>query len=695
MTRSAWLRSALCAVTCASLLAAGCAGDDSDSGLPDDEYGMDGELDTTPAPGKFDSENRRGLLVNTNTTRTQVWTAANRWEDTDRNAAALAAGIAWPENSGLTWDQKFSRWVESFEWIVSEAGYYDTFVLTTPWGKQLPSPALECAEMSMFLRITFSAWYELPFFLEAVDRHGKRIYFGHNGVRTQDGRYNNTPEFANKYDDFSDMAPAAYEANWPKDGTLRKRKLYGGTDTQPMLGADAVFGAYVDEIHLNKRAGYFTMLTINYLGSVNLADTANTYNIVPEAVRAGDTLLERWQRNGIGHTLVVKEVLEIGEGNKDVITISGSMPRRQGKKESGVASKGYFTSQYAGGPGTNDDGQVYAKLGGGLKRYRVTKNVGGYWTNTWMAADEAHWINSTDYTRIGDRVARFGQMLGQVSPTQLRTELLAQIEDARRHLRNYPASCSARERRERAFEELYDLAGREFGQDKIDIDREHRLREDYVLNELVYNQSRTCCWNQSTSAMFDLIMSYADAEQAEAAANDMCVQPTVFRAHTDGYARWEAHAQQLGRTNEWRDWTEDESCAQRNVAQDSERAQASTEYCALPDDGGGSDDPATCTDVYESNDTQNAAATPSANTAGLAICDGDVDWFEITGAATVRIDFAHATGDLDMAVYNASGAQQEVSQTTSNSEQLVLSGPAYIKVYGYSGATGTYSLSVL
>jgi hypothetical protein len=694
MTIQGRLRTAACALVCASLLTAGCAGSSDDSGLPDDEYGMDGELDPTPAPGKFDSENRRGLWVNTNTTRTQVWDARNKWNDTDQNDAARAAGIAWSADSGLDWDEKFSRWVASFDWIESTAGYYDTFVLTTPWGKSLPSPALECAEMAMFLRITFAAWYELPFFLEAVDRHGTRIYFGHNGVRTQNGRYNNTPEYGRRYDDHSDMATADYEANWPEDSTLRKRKLYGGTDSQPMLGPDSVFGEYVDEIHLNKRAGYFTMLTINYLGSVNLADTANTYNIVPEAVTAGDVLLERWQRRGIGHTLMVKESLDIGEGNKDLITISGSMPRRQGKKESGVASKGYFTSQYSGGPDTNDDGDVYAKLGGGAKRFRVTKNVAGYWTNTWMAGDEASWINSTDYNRIGARIARFEQMLGQVSPQQLRTELLAQIEDARHHLRNYPASCAARERRERAFEELYDLSSREFGEDKVDIDRAHRMREDYVLNELVYNQSRTCCWNQSTSNMFELIMSFADAEQAEADANDMCVTPTVFRAHTNGYDRWAAHAQSLGRGNEWRPWSEDESCAQRDVAQDSERDQASTAFCDLPDDGGG-DPPPTCTDVYESNDTQSDAATPAANTSDLQICDSDDDWYEIGSAATVRIEFDHDAGDLDLAAYDGQGTRLDISQSTSDSEELTLSGPAFIKVYGYSGATGSYSLSVL
>lgn len=73
-----------------------------------------------------------------------------------------------------------------------------------------------------------------------------------------------------------------------------------------MIAADAHFGADLDEVHLNKRAGYFTVLALDYLGSMNLADSANTYNIVPDTLRAGDVLVERWQRSGIGHTLVVQ-----------------------------------------------------------------------------------------------------------------------------------------------------------------------------------------------------------------------------------------------------------------------------------------------------------------------------------------------------------------------------------------------------
>ena len=53
----------------------------TDSGGPDDEWGMDGPVEPLPPPGKEDSQYRRGPLVATNTSRTQVWTARNKWED--------------------------------------------------------------------------------------------------------------------------------------------------------------------------------------------------------------------------------------------------------------------------------------------------------------------------------------------------------------------------------------------------------------------------------------------------------------------------------------------------------------------------------------------------------------------------------------------------------------------------------------
>ena len=538
---------------------------------------MEGPVETVPAPGKEDSEYRKGLLVATNTSRTQVWTARNKWEDTT-TTAARAAGMAWAADSGLNWDEKYAKWIEAMEWTQSVDGYSQTVKLTTPWGKTLPSPSLECAEMAIFLRITFAAWYELPLQFEAVSS-GQRVYFGHFGVRTTAGRFAASPEFAIQYKDHS--ASTTWRTTWPKDTTLRSRKLWGGTDEQPMLGTNQVFGAYADEIHLNKRAAYFTVLTLNYLSSANLADTANLYNIVPDAVRAGDVLIERWQKSGIGHTLVVKEVTPISESSLDVTTISGSMPRRQGKRESGQSSKHYFTSEYAGGSELSGDGVPYSKLGGGIKRFRVTKNVGGYWTNTWMAADEAHWINSVDYERIGARPARFEALLGQVPPEQMKMELLAQIADARRHLSNYPASCSARERREAAFENLYELSAREWGLSKAQVDDEHRTLADYALGKLEYTKSKTCCWNSSTSAMYDLIIKKAEADKAAADARGVCEAPVVFASKLDGYKRWSDYAASLGRASEWKAWSEDESCPQKTVAQDTEAELSGTPYCSL------------------------------------------------------------------------------------------------------------------
>jgi hypothetical protein len=667
------------------VLGVGCADDGDPVVGVDEEWGMEGPLSPTPPPGKEDSELRRGLLVSTDTTRTQVWTARNKWEDVE-TVAAKAAGLAWPANSGLTWDQKYGVWLASLPWIPSVDGYSMTVQLTTPWGKTLPSPMLECAELSLFLRITFAAWHELPLFFEAQDGHGARVYFGHNGVRTQAGRYAASPEFAIRYKDHP--RTSNWQTQWPSDSVLRAKRIAGGEDVQPELSAGAHFGAYLDEIHLNKRAGYFTVMALDYLGSVNLADPANAYNIVPETVRPGDFLIERWQRSGIGHTLVVKQVEALPGGSKDVTTISGSMPRRQGVRQSGQSSKSYFTSAYTGGLGMSSDGDLYAKLGGGAKRWRVAKNVGVYWTNTWMAGDEASWINSTDYTRIAARPARFEQILGQVPPEQQRTELLAQIADARHHLSQYPASCSARERREQAFASLYELSDRAFHQTEAQVDAMYRELDDYVLGELDYAHAKTCCWNSSTAAMYDIVMDGARADLAAAEAAHNCVAPVVFKSRADGYQRWAAHAAALGRGGEWRAWQEDETCTQRAIAVDVEAALEATPYCSLEDGGGTT----ACADAFEPNNTRATARAATGTISGLEICASDEDWISIAAGGTVRIEFTHGAGDLDLAAYDAAGAPLATSQGTGDSEQVVVPAGGSVRVYGYSGAQNTYRL---
>ena len=61
-----------------------------------DELGIEGPLEPTAPMGKEDNAGRAGLLVATNTSRTQVWTAKNKWEDRD-TAAARKPGLAWGE----------------------------------------------------------------------------------------------------------------------------------------------------------------------------------------------------------------------------------------------------------------------------------------------------------------------------------------------------------------------------------------------------------------------------------------------------------------------------------------------------------------------------------------------------------------------------------------------------------------------
>ena len=50
---------------------------------------------------------RKALPVSTDPS-TQVWAVTAAWSDT-ATPAARAAGLAWPADSGLRWDEKFAR----------------------------------------------------------------------------------------------------------------------------------------------------------------------------------------------------------------------------------------------------------------------------------------------------------------------------------------------------------------------------------------------------------------------------------------------------------------------------------------------------------------------------------------------------------------------------------------------------------
>ena len=668
---------------------AACYAPDDELASEADDYDIDGPFDFGDEVGKADSAGIPGPLVNTNTKDTQVWIARNNWEDTDTPVAKLT-GIAWGANSGLDWDAKFALWVESMQRTPST--YYDTFMLTTPWGKTLPAPRLECAEAAIFLRATFAAWYELPFYLTAVDSKGVRVYFGHFGARTKSLRYKNTPHYGYAYKDYSAMTAAEIASQgWPHDDKLRAKGLAGGDgdDLMDFVAPGAHAGAYFDEIHLNKRVGHFLVLLLDYFGSASLADSRNTFNLRPQALREGDVLVERWQKSGIGHTLVVKSVEAIGDDSLEAQLVSGSMPRRQPKWESGVASKSYFTSEETGGEGTSYDGYDYVKLGGGLKRFRVTKNVGGYWTNAWMKADEASWISDTDYDALKVRPAQFEDLLGEVDPAKKREALVQMIEDTRNHLRQYPASCSARIKREDGFELLYKLNEEKFGVSRAQTDAQYRALEDYVFGELEYTKSKTCCWNSTTAAMYQIAMDY-NASLAEQA----CVDPVVFKATGGGYEAFRAFAEQTGRGALWKSWTADETCPQQNVMEDTEVEPLAVDWCSIDDGssaGGCSDD------GFEQNDSAaSAAGLGGGNHAGLMVCSGDDDYYRFTASSSIDlgITFSHAEGDLDIQLYKG-GTLLGTSQGTGNSEHLSASGGGTytLRVYGYNGAQASYALA--
>jgi len=536
--------------------------------------------------GKADGTGVAALPISVDSSSSRVWDVKNQWQETS-TAAARASGIAWPADSGLNWDEKYAAWIESLEQIggysASGTSYSKTFQLTTPWGKKLPAPKLDCADVWIFLRATFAAWYQLPFYMEAMDSK-TRVFFGHFGVRTASGVWGKMPSFSSSYKDYSALAatkPAdALIADWPQDTVLRGRGTIKD-DEQPFLFPGARMGAYLDEIHLNKRAGHFIRLLLIYFGTPNLADSRNTFHLVPDAVREGDALLYRRASNGSGHTMAV---LRVGKNAADQLTVevaSGNVPPRQPSWESQAASKSRFTDNEGGGPTTNSLGEVYATLGGGLKRWRVAKPVNGHWLNTFMQGDEASWIDDTDITRIGERPKIFDQILGEVTFEEKKEAVLKTIEDSRRHLEQYPASCSARERREKAFGELYELYSHWPNIKSVNaVDHEYRVKADYVFAPLVYEKSKTCCWNSSTARMYELIMDYVETLEKSAAPGS-CVSPPVFMARAGGYDLFAAHAKSVGEELAFKPWSEDETCPQKNVIDDTEEQHAWTDYCDL------------------------------------------------------------------------------------------------------------------
>lgn len=553
----------------AAVLGVACGGESTGEPEPDEDYA---ELAAGPRLSKGDNIGIAGLPVNGSYGQTRAWAVENQWEDTD-TPNAREAGIAWPADSGLTWDEKYSKWVESLG--VADGMSGSTFEVVNPWGKSVQAAKLDCADVALTMRASFAAWYNLPFYVTSFDGNTP-VYFGHFGIRTASGRWNNMPRFAVSYDDFSDLGADALD-DWPSDEGLRKLGVQSGDD-QPFLGEGARTGAWLDEIHLNKRAARFIRLMLIFNGSGNLADGRNTFNLVPEAIREGDVNLHRWQKHGIGHTMLTMEVDEVEGGQIDVRLAEGSLPPIQPNLLDATGSALRLTNAESGGA---DDFNDYAPNNGGLKRFRVAKNIGGKWTNTWMAEDEASWVDSDDLDSMRARPDTFAGLLGEVDPEDKIASLLAIVEQKRAHLQNFPASCAARIAREEAFDHIYQTAAVDLNMSKAEVDAMWRHRDDFIFAELEYTKSKTCCWNSTNNAMYQTIVDFNAKREEEAGA---CLPPVVFKATDGGYDQFREH-NALG----WVDWSEDEHCPQRNVTDDTEAEQASVGYCEWQAATGGDD----------------------------------------------------------------------------------------------------------
>lgn len=498
---------------------------------------------------------------------TEVWSGTNRWYNVD-----AAAGMAWPADSGLTWDEKYAAWIDAMPSTIGDDGY-TTVLILTPDGREVPSPRLECAEMGMFLRVLFAQWYDLPFFMTATHPTYGDMHFGHFGVVLDNGqRAPGMPSYATAYTDFSDQRGAGVGA----DAALAGRKLTAQADDYNLfLGENAYSGAYFDNLLANKRVGHFLHVLLTSFGSMHLAHAENTFNIEPAAMREGDLLVHRWQRQGIGHVMVLKEVDQI-QTELSAQIMFGSMPRIQPAWYDEDQSRGYLLGDNGGSKEISGDGVSYAELGGGLKRWRTPVVKNGRWMNIIPVRDREIVVDGSDWEALGARVDELERLMGALTPEQALAGALGRIETARDNLRRRPASCTNRSRREDAFEEVYELLGAQ-GMTRLEIDQTYRILDDYVLAELDYDEAKTCCWNSTTPDMYAIIMDYTAEMQSEGT----CIIPEVFKATDGGYGIFAEYAELTDRADLWVEWSEDETCPQRATVDDVVAHAEAIPYCEL------------------------------------------------------------------------------------------------------------------
>jgi hypothetical protein len=103
-----------------------------------------------------------------------------------------------------------------------------------------------------------------------------------------------------------------------------------------------------------------------------------------------------------------------------------------------------------------------------------------------------------------------------------------------------------------------------------------------------------------------------------------------------------------------------------------------------------------CTDAYETNNTQSAAKAINVNTNIQALLNTstDVDWFRFSNTTTaknIRVTLSNLPADYDLRLYNSTGTLLYTSANGGNTIETIKYNAApvgtyFIRVYGYNGA---------
>ena len=74
--------------------------------------------------------------------------------------------------------------------------------------------------------------------------------------------------------------------------------------------------------------------------------------------------------------------------------------------------------------------------------------------------------------------------------------------------------------------------------------------------------------------MYKIVMDYNNEQQTSG-----CKAPVVFKAVAGNYQVFADYAKATGRELEWKKWSEDEPCAQKDVANDLEAETSWSPFC--------------------------------------------------------------------------------------------------------------------